>query len=454
MGIFNWKYNATDIADWFDAQEEKQWRLHDEWLIDTYVRGDTQMSVFGLWAYDRFVTGSQRSISFVGLSVIDFLRLGNDFDFDSWWGIAKGTFLNLTRLATVVGPAGEMLGYGGRSAGMVATSQLKNIAGAEGPCTFVAVNNVLSYLRGKTIQLFAAVEDIIAVSGANGAMDRELLLASEQVRSALAKYGVTWERLGGVRTIEEVLRAAQASDGPIVFGIKWIKDGKEIAHAVTAVKDANGVVRLLDYVGKGEGVFKGFGSFAEMGAARPGWGSGFSKLTLNCDATVMRFSSQYLKLLRFADGTFSFGVPAAMGLQWMRGATREDRLFNIAQSAWRFFESRLEDNVPTPPTPKQLPPAAEQAPAIPATPDPGAKALGVAPLAKQAHQAPRIDWLTGVQYRLRYLGYYKGQVHGKNDESTKTAVLRFQKKWFSDPKEWDSIPGPITQSRLYSVVGW
>jgi hypothetical protein len=245
------------------------------------------------------------------------------------------------------------------------------------------------------------------------------------------------------------------SDGPVVFSIKWLKkDGTYGKHALTLVKDVNGALRILDYVGESSEAFRGFGSLAEIGKARPWWGEGFSEAVLLTEDPVVAFTSKYLKVLKVADGTFQFAVPVAMGLQWLRGVTEDEQLFNIAQSSWRFLESRLGEKVPPPPAPKQLPAAPEPPPAIPATPDPDMKALGVAPLAKQAQHAPRIDWLTGVQYRLRYLGYYKGQVHGDNDEPTKTAVLRFQKKWFGDPKQWDAIPGPITQARLYSVVGW
>jgi hypothetical protein len=456
MGILNWKYNASDIADWFDKQDEKDWRLHDEWLIRTQLQGETRpVFVFASWFGDRMATMPQRAISFIGLSVIDVLRLGNDLDFDSWWGTAKGVFLNLTRLATIAGPAAEALGAGGRYAGMLATSKLADIEAAVGPCSFVSINNVLSYLRGRTVQLFAVLEDIIAVRGQNSGIGRPTLLASEQVTAALAKYGVTWERLGGLRTIDDVLRAAQASDGPIVFSIKWLKpDGTLGKHALTAVKDANGTLRILDYVGQSVDAFKGFGSLAEIGMARPQWGAGFSNAVLLAEDPVVAFSGRYLKLLQFGDGTFRFGVPVAMGLQWMRGNTKDERLFGIAKSAWRFLESRLEDQVPIPPKPSEPPPAPEPPPAIPAMPDAEGKRLGVSPLAPQATRAPRISWLTGVQYRLKYLGYYRGAIHGKNDEPTTSAVRKFQQDWFGDHKQWDSIPGPITQARLYSVVGW
>jgi hypothetical protein len=57
MGILNWKYNASDIADWFDKQDEKDWRLHDEWLIRTQLQGETRpVFVFASWFGDRMAT--------------------------------------------------------------------------------------------------------------------------------------------------------------------------------------------------------------------------------------------------------------------------------------------------------------------------------------------------------------------------------------------------------------
>jgi hypothetical protein len=143
-----------------------------------------------------------------------------------------------------------------------------------------------------------------------------------------------------------------------------------------------------------------------------------------------------------------------MGVKWLRGTTASDKIFEIGRSVWRFLKTRLDDGAPTPPTASVLPNPPGTAEAPPTVPDEKGKRLGVAPVAKAGKNPPRIDWLTGVQYRLKFLGYYKGQVHGQNDEATKRAVLSFQKAWFADRRQWDAIPGPITQGMLYAVVGW
>ena len=76
--------------------------------------------------------------------------------------------------------------------------------------------------------------------------------------------------------------------------------------------------------------------------------------------------------------------------------------------------------------------------------------------ASQANgDAPPIESLKGVQYRLNSLGLYDGLIHGTNDPKTKDAVREFQKRYMpNDPKQWDGIPGPVTQRKLLQVVGW
>ena len=57
MGFWNWKYTASDVADWFDAEDEKYWRQHDEWLIQSQAVGDAHpVFVFASWYGDRINT--------------------------------------------------------------------------------------------------------------------------------------------------------------------------------------------------------------------------------------------------------------------------------------------------------------------------------------------------------------------------------------------------------------
>jgi hypothetical protein len=455
MGIWDWKYTASDLADWFDEQDEKYWKRHDEWLLDSQQRGDASpVLLFASWVNDRASTAPQRVASVAAGGIIDVLRLGNDFDLNSGWGIAKGVFLNLTRVATVAGPlvgeAAEAAGVTARYAGITATSKLKNISGLS-PCTLVNTNNVLSYLAGKPVQIFGLLEDVV-----KGAGNRELLLSEPNVQAVIQEFGITWERLGGMKTVEDVLSAAKSSEGPISFGVRWINAlGKGEGHALMAARDGDGVVRILDYVPKGgQGTFKGFASLAELLKARPHWGPGFAKATLIAENPVLAFSSRYLKLLSFADGTASLAIPVAMGMKWLRGAGPEEKIFEIIRSVWRYVKSGDPALAPPPQPPSVLPRIPENVKSVPAAPDHQGRRLGVRPLAPEAARAPRIDWLTGVQYRLRYLGYYNGAVNGVNDSRTKSAVLEFQKSWFDSSRQWDGVPGPATQAAIFAAIGW
>jgi hypothetical protein len=376
--------------------------------------------------------------------------------------VAKGTVLNVLRLATVLdGPASEgvqALRAAGRYKGLLATSELADIAEAVGPCGYVNINNVLSYVKGMKVQLFATVEDIVAVKGANAGMDAEGLLGSPQVQAALREFGVTFKTRTGLNSIEDVLRAAKTSDGPIAFSVTWPKpDGAPTFHRLLAARDKAGAVRILDYIPEGkEGVFQGYRSLEEMAKERTygNWAK-FDKVVLRADGPIYEFSTRYLKLLSFADGTFSVGVPVALGMKWLRGgATPEDKIFDMARSVWRFVKARHPNLAPPPQDPSVLPDIPDTPPSIPSVPDQHGKRLGVSPLPAEAKLAPRIDWLTGVQYRLKYLNYYKGPVNGLNDKQTKSAVLAFQKDWFGDRSQWDAIPGPLTQSAIYAALGW
>jgi len=121
MGFWNWKYTASDVADWFDAEDEKYWRQHDEWLIQSQAVGDAHpVFVFASWYGDRINTLPQRVNSLLAASIVDVLRLGNDFDFDSALGVAKGVFLNLTRLVAVIDPAAQAVRAPGRYASILA----------------------------------------------------------------------------------------------------------------------------------------------------------------------------------------------------------------------------------------------------------------------------------------------------------------------------------------------
>jgi len=125
-----------------------------------------------------------------------------------------------------------------------------------------------------------------------------------------------------------------------------------------------------------------------------------------------------------------------MGLSW--GKSLDSSATEIAESLWNFLKSKLGFNAPPPPAAIAQPAPAPKPPAQNGTPP-------------EAARAPRPDWLTGVQYRLNYLAYYNGPIHGINDRATKDAVIQFQ----TDQRlRIDAIPGPKTQTELVTVCGF
>lgn len=93
--------------------------------------------------------------------------------------------------------------------------------------------------------------------------------------------------------------------------------------------------------------------------------------------------------------------------------------------------------------PKAVPPVAANPPATPPAPAPS--------LAAVAAQAPRADWLTGVQYRLRHLGHFSGAITGQHNAASQAAVKAFQR---TQKLAVDGIPGPVTQGQLVAACGF
>ena len=55
------------------------------------------------------------------------------------------------------------------------------------------------------------------------------------------------------------------------------------------------------------------------------------------------------------------------------------------------------------------------------------------------------------QERLKYLGFYKGKINGKEDAATKKAYLDLQKTYFFNKKDMDGKYGNDTEKLLYTA---
>ncbi|MBM3761896.1 MAG: peptidoglycan-binding protein [Acidobacteria bacterium] len=212
-----------------------------------------------------------------------------------------------------------------------------------------------------------------------------------------------------------------------------------------------GNLKFLDYFDKPPGQ-KGFNSLADMGAAY-NWGPNFATgLKLIPSTKVLELTNLPIRAMQVTD-KFVLATPIIVGARWTEGATDVDRVHNMLRSAWQFMSNYKKQSLVPPPLPS--PNTLNNLQKI-SVDSPSINGLGFSNRSPvgDAAGAPRIDWLTGVQYRLRFLNYYSGDIHGNNDEATKSAVLKFQKEWFKEKQEWDSIPGPHTQARLKLIVGW
>lgn len=429
-------FTASDIADWFDRMDEEHWNRQDEWLLESLRLQDASpVIVFASWFNNRMGTLPNRVASWLTGGVFDLLRLGSDIETDSAWGIAKGAFLNITRLLVVAGPAGRAVGAGSRYAGLVATSTLPTLRGVSAPCRFVSVNNAVSAVRGKATALFASLDDVVKVRGSGSSSGTNMIdqiLTHPNVAPVIREAGVKWTNLGNLPSFQDAIRKARGIEGALVVGVKWIdRAGKSHAHRLTLIKDWVGNVKILDYSSGAK--FRGFDSLRHIASTRGGTWLGIENATIR--PTVLQFESKLVKLLQTTDGMFHLAVPVAMGIRWAKGNSISDAARDIAMSVWNYLTSNSTKDVPMPP--------AENSAAYPS--------VGAPPVAGGASAVPRVEYLTGVRYRLKHLGYYQGPIRGAFDATTKRAVIAFQQK---ERIRIDGIPGPQTQGTLAKVCGF
>jgi hypothetical protein len=60
---------------------------------------------------------------------------------------------------------GAASGFGGQLGGVRAATRVVAVAEAEEPCTFFVLENALSFVKAKTVQMFVSAADIIRETG-------------------------------------------------------------------------------------------------------------------------------------------------------------------------------------------------------------------------------------------------------------------------------------------------
>jgi putative peptidoglycan binding protein len=320
------------------------------------------------------------------------------------------------------------------------------VAGVDGPCTFQAVNNALSILKGTN--LFVTVEDMAA---AMGRAVSELTTTDEGFYELgawvddlvpLIRESAKVKEVTGLNSIRQVVDLAERESGVVIFAVRTtvrtaVGTTRELLHSVIAVRNAAGAVRFADYGGRL------VGSLDQL-IANLGYGTPISTelLQSGSSATIvegMKLTGEYAAKL--ARGAFlviegitaietrergaRLAVPVAI-VATSAPANAEQTPTDVIKGSFEAFKTRKAGRRVV-----RMPDVAIKA---------GRKA------------APRPDWLTGVQFRLNALGFGAGRVDGIMGPRTRQALRAFQKAY--PPLLADGIPGPLTQAKLVEVCGY
>jgi hypothetical protein len=431
-------FSFSQIADWWDAQDKETEKILDDWVMNSSSDGEIALKVVPQAAY--------KLASFVGAGFVDALRLGEGIAEYQKTGSKWALFQDATRVLVVAGPVAKVVGVAGNAAkavvGVRAASKIIVPAEAMGPCSFVAVQDALSFIRGKTVQMFASLVDITkATGGANEGMWVEQLLRYSPVIQKLKQLGVVAKPLGYAKTIEEVAAAARNARGPVLFSIEWIEEIKSITpniheieeagHTFVAYKDWLGRVRYMDYADGPVG--RAFASIEEAAQRGSGWknvgnfrisGSPAQKV-----GQMFSLEGAGLTVVETATRIAHWAFPVQVAAQWNGANKTPESMMDAVQD----FAAKRGVDMPL---------------ATRTAAGPGGGAIH---LTRPKHAAPRPDWLTGVQFRLNDCGFPCGKVDGIHGPKTRVAVRAFQKKYCTMV---DAIPGPETQGRLVEVCGY
>lgn len=419
----------SEYADWWDKQKRETEKILTEWVQDNPQ-----------WWAVTVATGVQTSME-LGAGFVDVLRFGEGMA----QGGVKGFGKDALRLLAILGPLGKAGGMLSRFAHLRQIRLAVQVEGVNGPCTFQAVNNAMSILRGKNY--FITVKDMakavgkpLSAIGTDSSGLRNLGAHVHEVLDFLISQGVKIKRFANPRSVDEVIRLAQGENGVTIFAIRCTTTrGEVIEHSVIAARDALGRVRFADYGGRFQATLEGLVNSLGYGAVDS---AGISLMRGQAVGAVdgMAFTSvleQGLSLLKgvavviegvtaieTADG-IELAAPVVVAAT--SAPTKQDPAPpEIVKGSFAAFKERRNGR-PVIRMPEVVIKAGEKS-------------------------APRPDYLTGVQFRLNALGFGAGRVDGINGPKTTRAVKLFQKSY--PPLKVDGIPGPRTQEKLVEICGF
>lgn len=343
---------ASDLADWLEEHSDAVGDRIDDFILALIGEGKAKpVLAFAWWAETLPIRVQHAGVK----GLFDVLRFGCDLDFESPLGVVKGVAINLLRAASVIVPSGgsatNSARIGMRQVGMLAAETIEPIKHIAGPCQYQAINLILSHLKGAPVRLFATVEDIISTGGKIDGISTRDLLKLKRITDTLKAMKISFREIPGLNEIDDVMRHAQRSEGPVHFVIQWADDNLKMHyHAMVAVKNKAGQVRLIEYFGgksgSGAGGFASWDEFVRIRSAggSPNWRN-VGAARLEDGNPVIQYASEHLRVLEMVDGALQLGVPLAMGIRFGVGpfVTQLDKIV----AAFKDFISRREgDNAP------------------------------------------------------------------------------------------------------------
>ncbi len=400
--------STSEFADWWDSQHQEY-----EEILQEFVDENPTVLRTGLATLAMVPTT-------LGAGLVDALRFGEGFAEGGAGGIAKDGL----RLLALAGPLGKVTRYLGSLSTTRLAIHLKDPAAAAGICTWVAVAKALRHTGAGT--LFTKVDDLAALMGKNVPASQLPSLWADDLASAIRMSGGKIKNLGLPVDLGDVMRTAQDVLGrhrAMLFAVEWKMPGGKLAqHTLYLFKDGLGRLRISDRTGH---VVKALVEYEKL---IPGWkgiGNAWAFKTSAKGSMLLLEGPQML----YVDALEKLSALMIPLVSLVAFNTEEVSNVHELDARFRAFVSAKKGGSTTPlPTPAP-------APAAPAVPGP----------------LPPIYWLTGVQARLKNLGFYSGEAHGNHDAASKKAVMAFQAAY--PPLRVDGIPGPKTQARLKQAHG-
>lgn len=421
----------SEYADWWDKQKRETEKILTEWVQDNPQ-----------WWAVTVATGVQTSME-LGAGFVDILRFGEGMAQGGWRGYGKDAL----RLLAILGPLGKAGGMLSRFAHLQRIRLAVQVKGVTGPCTFQAVNNVTSIIRGKSY--FITLKDMAAAVGKplgslsqNAAGKTQLSSPVEKALEFLISQGVKVTRLNQAKTVRDITQLAQTEEGVVVFAIRCVVktaagELKEIKHSVIAVRNAMGQVRFADYGGN---YFPTLEELVRRWGTLQGSGIGLMENQAVGLANTMQFTSLLESSMSLFPGTAML-IEGMTALETPEGVDLAAPVVVAATSA-----PSKRDPAPPEIVKGSFDAFKER--------KKGKTVLRMPEIVIKAGEktAPRPDYLTGVQFRLNALGFGAGRVDGIKGPKTTRAVTLFQKSY--PPLRVDGIPGPKTQEKLVEICGF